>query len=198
MPHVVFLNGPPKCGKDMLVSQLVEYIKFNHLKAAAPLKRAAGAVLDMDMKGIEEYKDVTSRLLKRESDGSVDTVRQFLISMSEDWMKVRYGKAIFGKLLGRDIRNSAASLSIVSDCGFADELEACLTFSVGTRNAILVRIHREGCDFTNDSRSYLHPSNVACYDIDNNGTKYEATMKLLRIIQRSFNPPLLKEPAWVR
>lgn len=198
MPYVVFLNGPPQCGKDMLAAELTPYIQFSRAKAAAPLKRAFGAFLDLDMQGIEDHKETKSRILQRRDSIDMDTVRQGLISLSEDWAKKRYGDDIFGRMLGRDIMNSTAKLTIVTDSGFVPEIEAVIK-RIGSRNCILIRVHRKGCNFDNDSRSYLALDNMTCYDLDNNKGKYEATMLALHMIQRTWpDIPLLKEPAWIR
>lgn len=197
MPYVVFLNGPPRCGKDMLAAELTPYLQFSRAKASAPLKRAFGAFLDLDMQGIEDHKETKSRILQRRDSIDMDTVREGLISLSEDWAKVRYGEDFFGRILGRDIANNTAKLTIVTDAGFLPEVEAIIR-RLGWRNCLLIRVHRAGCDFANDSRSHISPKGIVQYDLDNNKTKYEATMIALHMITRTFDVPLLKEPAWIR
>lgn len=197
MPYVVFLNGPPRCGKDMLAAELTPYLQFSRAKAAAPLKRAFGAFLDLDMQGIEDHKETKSRILQRRDSIDMDTVREGLISLSEDWAKVRYGEDFFGRILGRDIANSTAKLTIVTDAGFEAEVNSVIN-RIGWRNCLFIRVHREGCDFKSDSRSYLSPKGIVQYDLDNNKTKYEVTMIALHMITRTFDVPLLKEPAWIR
>ena len=198
MPYVVFLNGPPRCGKDMIAAELTPYLQFSRAKAAAPLKRALGSLLDLDMQGIEDHKETKAPVLQRAGSIERDTVRQALISLSEDWAKVRYGEDFFGRILGRDIANSAARLTVVTDAGFAAEVASVIR-RIGWRNCLFIRVHREGCDFTGDSRSYLTPEGVVQFDLHNNKTKYDAAMMALHMITRTFaDVPLLKEPAWIR
>lgn len=191
MAQVVFLNGPPRCGKDMLVQELTPYIKFTHLKAAAPLKRAAAAFLGMSVSDLEAHKDTQSTLL------GGDSPRQMLISMSEDWAKVQYGKDFFGRCVAHEIRNLVGKLFIISDSGFIEEVNAIIK-KMGERNCMLIRIHRDGCDFMHDSRSYLQPEGIVQYDLQNNETKHMATMLALRMIQKQFDTPLLRDPDWIK
>lgn len=198
MPYVVFLNGPPRCGKDMLAAELTPYITFSRAKAAAPLKRAFGAFLDLDMQGIEEHKETKSPLLQRAGSIERDTIRQALISLSEDWAKVRYGEDFFGRLLARDIATSTAKLTIITDSGFEPEV-AAIVRRIGWRNCLLIRVHRDGCTFAEDSRSHITLKEIVQHDLYNNGTKHAATMLALHMIRRTFaDIPLLKEPAWIR
>src|SRR5712664_4127279 len=64
--RVVFLNGPPKCGKDTVASHLVPYLQFESMKFAAPIKRMAAALLNMDVSTVERHKDGEFNILCRE------------------------------------------------------------------------------------------------------------------------------------
>ena len=58
---------------------------------------------------------------------------------------------------------------------------------VGEENILFIRIYREGCDYTGDSRSYLYSekiyTNIKTYDVCNNGTKEELTECVYDILE---------------
>jgi hypothetical protein len=179
MTQLVLLNGPPRCGKDTLVQQLVPYLKFSHLKFAAPIKRMVAGLLNVDLKHIEEFKEIPVKTLRDE------TIRYTLIRLSEEFMKPRYGDDIFGNLLWNEAKNAANRLVVVSDCGFASEV-ATVIQKAGKHNCLLVRIHRGGTDFSNDSRSYLPDGLCESVDIHNDKTLHWLTLQGLRVIMNKF------------
>lgn len=200
MAHqIVLLNGPPKCGKDTIVSGLTQYLDFKHMKFAAPIKRMAAGLLDMRESLVEQLKDDEFSILCKETFngekyeyGPKDTLRKLLIAFSEDFLKPRYGDRIFGRIAAREIKRSPTSLIIFSDAGFESEVEA-VTSALGKGNTLLIRVHRNGCDFTNDSRSYLPDVAGTCYDIQNDDTISFAVAQVARRISRSFSIELKKE-----
>lgn len=200
--RVVLLNGPPKCGKDTLASHLVPYFAFQKMKFAAPIKRMAAGLLDMRTELIEEYKDHEMNILCKEtvSDefgiaptySEKDTIRRLLIRISEDFLKPVYGDTIFGKIAVREMQRSSYSLNVFTDSGFATEA-ASIIRAIGKSNVLLIRLHREGCDFTEDSRSYL--SGIAGREVDviNSGPISNAVLSVAAAIRGYFKIELLKE-----
>lgn len=191
----VLLNGPPGCGKDTAAAQMVPYLAFKHLKFAAPIKRMAAALLQCDMKWIEENKDTYIMPLGY---NVKITLRQFLIDLSEKFFKPLYGEEVFANLLWDEAKRSPSKLFAVSDCGFIGEVGK-LVNSSGRNNCILFRIHRQGCDFTNDSRSYMPDGLCKTIDIHNNLTPHDLTMRVLSAIIRTWEEfPLIREPEWIK
>lgn len=196
----IFLNGPPRCGKDTLVGELIPYLKFRHLKFAMPIKRAVAGLLDITENSLEEYKDVQSNVLQHVGTSTKeyrDTPRQLLIALSEDLLKPKYGSDIFGRVFWHHAKNSFEQVIIASDCGFVDEVQRVI-YNAGKANCRLIRIQRDGCTFDGDSRSYLPDGLCPTWDLANNGTKYDFTMRALRLISREFSLALLKEPEWIK
>lgn len=192
----VLLNGPPHCGKDTAVSHLVPYLEFKHLKYAAPLKRMAAALLQCDMRWIEENKDT---FIMPFGYNYKITLRQFLIDLSEKFFKPLYGEEVFANLLWDEAKQSASKLFLVSDCGFVLENERTAR-NAGSINCLLIRIHRNNCNFTNDSRSYINIPSVKTLDIPNNLTRHDLTMRVLSAIIRQWPGEVepLKEPDWIK
>ena len=200
MPKFLLFNGPPKSGKDTLVKELTQYLKFQHLKFSMPIKRMAAALLDIRESDLENYKDVQSHVLQpRETTLKEvrDTPRNLLIALSEDFLKPKYGDDFFGRIFWQHAKNSAHNLIVSSDCGFEPEVERVIS-NAGAHNCCLIRLHRDGTSFDGDSRSYLRDGLCKSYDVPNNGTIHEAAMAVLWIVKREFNEPLLKEPTWIK
>jgi hypothetical protein len=127
-----------------------------------------------------------------------DTPRQLLIELSERLLKPRYGNSYFGNVLWSEATISSGGLFIVSDCGFEEEVGRLIR-SAGAANCLMIRIHRKGCDFTNDSRSYLPDGLCKTLDIPNNLTRHDLTMRVLSAIIREWpETELLREPDWIK
>lgn len=196
----ILLNGPPRSGKDAITRELTPYIKFRHMKFASPIKRMVAALLEIQESTLENFKDVRSPVLQLAGTSTAearDTPRNLLIALSEDLLKPRYGDDFFGRVFWQNAKNSAESLVVASDCGFESEVRR-LVWSAGERNCFLLRLHRDGCTFDGDSRSYLPDGICRTWDIANDSTVHNATMKVLRIITQEWQVPLQREPDWVK
>jgi hypothetical protein len=196
----ILLNGPPGCGKDTAASRLVPYLNFVHLKFAAPIKRMVAGLLQCSMSELEATKDIPNRMLRHEDLHTTrdDTPRQLLIALSEELLKPRYGNSYFGTALWAEATASSGELFIISDCGFESEVGRLIR-SAGASNCLLIQIYRQGCNFDNDSRSYLPATLCKHVPIPNNLTPHDLTMRVLSAIIRNFpEVPLLREPDWIK
>jgi len=165
MRFVIF-NGPPNTGKSVSARDMavrlrmkkapieltVSRMQIDQFPAlvvttdsfAAPMKNYIAFALG------EKYQEMQKDLPRAELAGF--SVREFLIAESEDHMKPKYGRDIFGRLLyHRAMRYTPKpDWVIVDDGGFVEEVE-CL----GEFQPIIVRMSRPGCSFDLDSRRYL-------------------------------------------
>jgi len=197
MTRLVLFNGPPGCGKDTIVRGLTQYLKFSHLKFAAPIKRMACGLLDCDMSWLEANKDTFIIPFGYKHD---ITLRQFLIELSEKFFKPLYGDNVFGNLLWNEVKRAPNKLVLVSDCGFHSEVHRVVG-NAGKANCLIVRIHRSGHNFVGDSRSYLEDGICKTVDVYNTHTSHWLTIASLRVIMNSYKgieKEFLKEPEWLR
>jgi hypothetical protein len=126
----------------------------------------------------EEKKDQPSELLYGK------TMRQVLISLSEDWLK-KFNDlpSIFGDTACRNFVNIGMYHNrniVIDDSGFFPEVEPILDF-FGQDNATLIRLQRDGCSFSGDSRNYIFPD-IETYEIENNGTVKDLFSKLSEVV----------------
>ena len=116
------------------------------------------------------------------SGGMFYSQRSWLIHISENVIKPSFGEKAFGNMLGNSL--PAEGTVLISDGGFASELIPVIE-KVGEDNVTVVRLHREGCDFSNDSRNFLTEdmfnANIKFMDITNNGSLDEFELKLIRL-----------------
>ncbi len=146
----VVFNGPPESGKSTAAPYLVTHLRNKGLTViqdsfANPMKHFIATTLSQQYYQIK--KDEPSAVLRG------DTVREFLIGLSEDYIKRRYGDDFFGRTLyHRALRHvPPPDFVVVDDSGFSGEFDALGE----SRARFLVRVSRPGKDFSHDSRGYL-------------------------------------------
>ena len=182
---VVFLNGPPRSGKDTLAGHIVRtFPEFKAIKFAEILKNATHhyhGITARTHDAFEDVKDIPNDLF-----GGL-TPRQAYIHLSEKVLKPIKGPTVFGDMLLETMINDPAKGFVISDSGFHDEAMPLIAH-YGRHNCILVRIHADdrGCTFQNDSRSYLDLP-IETIDLFNNAGEvsflYESKLKLDPILQ---------------
>jgi hypothetical protein len=189
--NIIWFNGPPKSGKDTCANYIRDKLGADyclHIKLADPINNA--------LRGLFSYIDEETWIELRESkkDAKVDilmnkSLRDSFISFSEDWAKKFYSPDIFGLIAAERIRlaikqNKNIHTVVFSDSGFVEELLAVKRV-ISHANHYLIRIHREGYSFVNDSRSYL--SNICETELDIQNTSFLA---LFRELDKVLQPIL--------
>lgn len=179
MPHVVFLNGPPRSGKDT-AGQILADIHPNAytIKLAGALKVGTHALFRALHWDLDEAKvanvmqpDALEHVKEVPMPWFFDkTPREAYIAVSELLCKPLFGQEFFGNIVADQIRrHSEVGLWIITDSGFEPEARPII-HQVGKDNCTLVRLHRDGCTFAGDSRSYIDLDVANKFDLKNNGT----------------------------
>ena len=167
---VIIFNGPPRSGKDTAAKFIQHHYGYEHRELKFSLHefvKAEWRLLDCEWEEMYESKDLPYDVL-----GGM-TPRQAMIEMSENYMKPKFGPCIFGRLLSASMKSYQDY--VISDCGFREEIEP-LVEKFGETQVVIVRINRDGCDYSNDSRGPYDPQwfpNVECIDVYNNGTEQQ-------------------------
>lgn len=166
----VLLNGPKYSGKTTMAATLCQQLRLHYSNIhqdsfAAPMKHFIATALSA------KYSEIKKDVPVAELSGY--SVREFLIDLSEQYMKVRYGEDIFGRLFHyRCLRiNPLPRFVISDDCGFDVERDAL-------PRSVTVRIERPGHDFSGDSRNYLSNPD---YTIVNDGTLNDLQTKMSQL-----------------
>ena len=168
---IILLNAPPGAGKDYAATHLVNNLKNCKLdKFARVLKERTHALYgfaDRDFTYYEETKEIPTK------DFLGLTPRQAYIKVSENYFKPTHGNKVFGELLSQELDKTTEEVIAISDSGFKEEAEVLID-KYGPSNIYLIKIHRDGCDFSKDSRDYIDLENCKSKWIINIGdTSFE-------------------------
>ena len=186
--YILGFNGPPRCGKDSMAMMVVDHmevqgcdipVKVDYL--SLPLRQIAYQMVGYtgDLFG-ESYES-----FKVQQFGAFDarSGRELMIDVSERFLKPTYGIDIMARMLLQ--RNADFhGLLLVPDSGFMCEVQPLID-AVGENHFYVVRVHREGTDFNNDSREWVH-----CFhdtDVQNDGTLDDLRTEAGRIYGRLVN-----------
>ncbi|MBO13904.1 MAG: hypothetical protein CME87_00280 [Herbaspirillum sp.] len=109
------------------------------------------------------------------------TPRECYIAVSERYLKPMHGEDIIGRMLLESLtKHDNWHTAVVTDSGFVDEAKVIVEH-FGVENIAVIRLHRDGCCFTNDSRGYIRLPGVQHFDVDNNGKLPDLTVAVANI-----------------
>lgn len=164
MKKIIFLNGPPGSGKDTIAEILIHNCNGINLKYAQPLRDVTSAFFAIKEHDIDELKNKPI-----DKNKSNYRIRDFMIDVSEKVIKPNMGQNWFAdKLLSRiKTRYYDEKLIIISDLGFLKELEIVYNGLKSFYEFELWQIHRQGKDFSRDSRSFVIHSEIQTKIINN-------------------------------
>ncbi len=158
MHKVIFVNGPPRSGKDQAGMILKRTHNVRIYKLSRPMKDALAAFFYIDhfmMKDeIEPNKDT------RSAEFGDLSWRGIQISFAETWAKPVLGQDILGKLGVMFLKQGTTyDITVITDSGFVEECMPIVKH-IGIDNCLLIQLSRDGCTFEGDSRSYIELDNI--------------------------------------
>ena len=185
---VLIMNAPPGSGKDTLAGDddwcqrvgdmlLVDYqfdkggpfsCDVEHVSFKSAMFDILPSILrvGLDPESVNEFYDrYYDRALKEQPWDKLGGLspRQFLILLSEDFMKQVFGKDVFGKFSARlasyPVYGVGGEVCVFSDGGFVEEVNEVVK-AVGAENVYVLQWEAEGCSFDNDSRRYLSSDEI--------------------------------------
>lgn len=196
LPRFLFINGPSGSGKTTLARLICEAQGSAYRESfAEPIRQMLYNVFffkedpfapTLDLRKAEVKK---SRMPFQEdldekgaSDADYITIRDEMIAFSEEYMKRRYGDRIFGKLLFARCEEQSLFYSsfVIDDNGFAPEAQFIVD-KIGADSCILLRLHRDGCNFSGDSRGYVDLPKVQTIELQNSGSSPKAMLDDLQL-----------------
>lgn len=159
---IVIFNGPPGSGKD----KAADFFKsrgFKHLSFKYQLFKETIAYFGVDTNWFMD--DYDNREVKERPENLLNGMsrREALIHVSENIIKPKFGKDIFGVYVAKEI--NASKNYCVSDGGFIEEIVPIIN-RIGTDEIVLVQLTREGYDFSTDSRRYFDGQLIEEYVIN--------------------------------
>lgn len=146
---IIILNAPPSSGKDT-IGDLLELTGLQRYSFKKPMFDLAQAVLPED--SFEFFmRDYNDREQKERPQDYLNgmTIREFMIHISESWVKPVFGDSHFGKLAADNI---GATGTFITDGGFPAEVIPLLNKG---QPVVICRLHRKGCSYKGDSRRFL-------------------------------------------
>lgn len=159
---VIMFNGPPRAGKDTASALLSEYLEGSRiLKFTEVVKNIAheNYGLSVSHDYFEEQKDEPIEIF------SGKTPRQLYIETSEKIRSEEGPHAVAKKFIER-LEAMSTDIVINPDVGFDFEAEH-VADAVGIDNILLFHVHRDGKNFDNDCRNWVHIAGVEPIQIHN-------------------------------
>jgi hypothetical protein len=194
-PFIIGFNGPPRSGKDTLATAVMDLldkegvttVPVHRLALAATMRNGAAATLGMNLTD-RQYSEIKDQPLPLLNGG---TFRQFMIDMSEIFVKEKYGRDFWSRRMyeaNRSWWNKVPSILIVTDIGFREEVNFFCQHSKFYLNVVL---DRKGTDFSLDSRNYVWVSEDdarlgtgANFCYSNNHSVEEGAKEIARIMYK--------------
>lgn len=176
---IIIFNGAPRVGKDTFADMLDNHLLtvwFNGTNAMLPSRESFKdtlLILTKSFYNIDTYEWDTRYKEQKEKPwdklGGLSQ-REALIDMSEVKIKPLLGVDFFGKAAAQKCTTEVdddgdGTIYIFSDGGFVEEIQPFID-KFGADNVLIIRLHREGFDFSSDSRSLLDIPEVTSYDVD--------------------------------
>lgn len=181
---VIILNGPPGVGKDVQALAITKAMRFCRKPVKMQMKDALYAETlfhydlgdsHVDLFIDRNYKERPNVLFGGRSP------RQALQYVSEQICKPRYGKDYFGRISAQSVELCNEDFIIFSDGGFIEEVN-CIAEKA---NTVLIRLRKDGVDFTGDTRTYLYPESIPSADfVITDGDIVGDTNKLIDLITK--------------
>lgn len=184
---IIIFNGAPRVGKDTFADMLEEYFDHNRDDYLLYRESFKDSLITLTL---DYYNIESSEWWERYEESKEEpwdrlgglSQREALIDMSENKVKPYFGHDFFGKAAARKCYTSDDHKGIFtfSDGGFGEEVQPLID-KFGKENILIIRLHREGFDFSNDSRRLLELPEIETVDVDSKGIEdtFDAIVKIV-------------------
>lgn len=151
MNKIVILNCPPRSGKDTIADIFATQDNFTGLSFKSKLIEIALMVSNVP-KDEWDYRYELDKDVPWSRLGGLSQ-RNYLIKISEDWVKPVHGKSYFGNMVKQDILSGGIGNYILPDGGFREEIVPL--YQEFKNDVLILQWERDGCSFENDSRDWI-------------------------------------------
>ncbi len=160
MTKIIFLNGPPRCGKDTAADAIINYFPdiTRKERLSTPLKEIASQWMGNPESKLEKTKDV---ILQQH----MQTYRSYQISVFKALCTV-FGDEWLGRILYNKIKNSDEEYFVIIDAGRTTDIQPFIR-NMDSNDLMILQIMRRDCNFENDIRSYIAAPSVKTVPIIN-------------------------------
>lgn len=182
MTVAVFIQGPPRSGKDTLGEILNTRLNIGGVHAR--VEKFAQPIVDWSESffGVSCRHEGLKDTKLPEMDGM--SPREAAIAFSERAMKPLFGHDIFGQVLARKIALHTPDVALITDSGFLEEAQPVFD-SVGLDMCLAIQVRRPGLTFEGDSRSYWDiPAPGVLMEVDNDGDEQKLYATADRVVQQ--------------
>jgi hypothetical protein len=186
LPKFTFINGPKESGKGTLAKLLRASDPNIFIESfAQPIRDALIATFWPEESICSSFNLTDTDVKKRDMPLpprhplTPNTIRDAMISFSEDWMKPRWGEDVFGKLALRRCQENEIFYSrfVFDDCGFTEEVNHIVK-AAGAESCLILRLDRPGHSFVGDSRNYVNIPDVNLIPLLNDASPEDLLSKL--------------------
>lgn len=184
---MIFLfNGPPGSGKGEACNYMARVYPWYVKKMSFKTKLVELTQLLYNVSP-ELWDDWYTREGKEMSRKELNglSCRQALIHISEDIIKPNFGKDYWGKALMNNLPTNNTTDVFIDDAGFVEEVTPIID-KVGQDNVVLIHIHREGCSFKGDSRSWIPDDMFKNYYVINNDGDLPALYEKIKDLWHTY------------
>lgn len=152
MEKVIIMNCPPRSGKDTMALRVARRLDFGILSFKGKLIEIALTISGIDEHEWEKRYESSKKEEPWDKLGGLSQ-RNYLIKISEEWVKPVHGKTYFGDRVLEDIQRGSYDGYVIPDGGFKEEV---LPLKNGLPDSLLIlQWGRDGCTFEYDSRDYV-------------------------------------------
>lgn len=173
-PKIIFVNGAPGSGKDTFWEAIVRSEHGHQVEYHAFKEPLINTAQGMSGTMLWDWGEMYTREEKEKPQARLHGMspREMLIWISEEVMKPKFGKDVFGKLMVKNINDTIEDFwevdrkldaIIIPDAGFKEEIEIVVK-KFGQENCAIVNVIRPDHDFSNDSRSLIKGEDVGIKD----------------------------------
>jgi len=178
----ILLNGPPRAGKDTAVAVLEDAFgtEAETFKFTQPVKDRTHARFGLDCAhdAYELLKDTPlpefGGMTPREA--YIDTSRKLKAEQGEDAVRKLFVETVLG---------SQAQIILNPDAGDDSEAES-VAEALGAENVLVIRISREGHDFSKDCRTWVTSPSLRIVDVTNEDGQRKVYESQVVALARSF------------